>query len=263
MAPQPFDFENPPQGLNPFTASVSDVEISYDVFVGGEGPAVILMHEIDGMRDPVKRLAGYLAEQGFTVYVPHFFSSMRQGVIACIRKEFLAWQLDVTDPITGWLGELAREANRRDEQSRMVGIIGMCFSGGFALATLVTGLPVTAAVAAQPSLPWAGPASLASQRRERDFGLSPRDRSTLEENLSGGRARALPLRFETDWKCPRLRVEEISGLVGADAVRYLEGRGHSTLTQQFRQEGGHPESLQAIDYVVDWLKDALGNPLVE
>jgi hypothetical protein len=263
MAPKLFDFESPPPGMNPFTALVDDVEISYDVFVGGEGPAVILMHEIDGMGGPVKSLAEHLAHQGFTVYLPHFFSSMRQGVIACIRKEFLAWQLGATDPITRWLGELGSEANRRDVQGRMVGIIGMCFSGGFALATLVTGLPVTAAVAAQPSLPWAGPAILFSQRRKRDLGLSPGDRSTLEEKLVGGRAKALPLRFEADWKCPQLRVEEISGMEGADAVRYLEGKGHSTLTQQFRQEGGHAGSLQAIDSVVEWLKDALARRSVD
>ena len=260
MAPRLFDFENPPQGLNPFTASVNDVEISYDVFVGGEGPAVILMHEVDGMRDPVKGLAGYLAERGFTVYVPRFFSSWRGAVIACIRKEFVALALGVTSPITGWLGELAREANRRDPQDRMVGIIGMCFSGGFALATLVHGLPVTAAVAAQPSLPWSAPVLFASRRRERDLGLSSGDRSTLEAKLSDGRAKALPLRFETDWICPRLRVEGISRLEGADPVRYLQGKGHSTLTQQFRQEGGHAGSLQAVDSVIDWLNSALTLP---
>ncbi|MEX1134543.1 MAG: hypothetical protein WED83_06850 [Acidimicrobiia bacterium] len=43
-------------------------------------------------------------------------------------------------------------------------------------------------------------------------------------------------------------------------MRYLHGKGHSTLTQQFRQEGGHAGSLQAVDSVIDWLNSALTLP---
>jgi hypothetical protein len=110
---------------------------------------------------------------------------------------------------------------------------------------------------AQPSLPWAGPAVLFPKRRERALGLSESDHLSLEQRLREGRARVLPLRFETDPVCPRARVEVIAALDGSDPVHVVAGRGHPTLTAHYRTDEGHAGSEAAIDVALEWLASVL------
>ncbi|MGI9610470.1 MAG: dienelactone hydrolase family protein [Acidimicrobiia bacterium] len=255
----PIDFETPTPGMDPFHAQVGDLGIAYDVYSGGDGPGVILMHEIDGFKDHVEALANHLVGEGFTVYVPKFFSGFWAGLLKCVRREFICVLGQRTSPISYWVGELAAVARQRDPEHRNVGVIGMCFSGGFALASLVTPGPVKAAVAAQPAMPWAGPAWMFTRSRELDLGLDPVDLTTLKEELVAGTSRALPLRFEKDWICPRVRVDAIAEMDGAEPLHLVSGGGHPTLTKHFR-EGGDEDSLAAISETASFLHDALDAP---
>ena len=74
---------------------------------------------------------------------------MLKGI--CIRREFNVWAADKSSPIVDWLRALARKAHA-ECGGKGVGAVGMCFTGGFALA-MMTEPAVVAPVLSQPSLP--------------------------------------------------------------------------------------------------------------
>ena len=74
-------------------------------------------------------------------------------VKVCIAREFTHWALNQTSPIIGWLRALARNLHH-EVGGPGVGAVGMCFSGGFALAMMVDDIMV-APVLSQPSMPFA------------------------------------------------------------------------------------------------------------
>ena len=70
----------------------------------------------------------------------------------CVSREFANWATSTTSPITVWLRALARAEHARCGGPG-VGAVGMCFTGGFALAMMVDDT-VLAPVLSQPSLPF-------------------------------------------------------------------------------------------------------------
>jgi dienelactone hydrolase len=132
------------------------------VYRKGSGPAVIVMHEMPGLHPQVIRFADRVAEAGMTVFCPVLFGvpgrpvehplsavTMLTGV--CIRREFNVWAGGRSSPMVDWLKALARKAHA-ECGGKGVGAVGMCFTGGFALA-MMTEPSVVAPVLSQPSLP--------------------------------------------------------------------------------------------------------------
>jgi dienelactone hydrolase len=123
----------------------SNGDSSRKVFYKGTGPAVIVLHELPGMIPECVDLARRIAETGFTVYLPLLFGKPDRpmsllGMAAytaqlCISKEFYCFAHHQTSPIVDWLKALARKAHQ-DCGGEGVGVIGMCLSGGFALAMM-------------------------------------------------------------------------------------------------------------------------------
>ncbi|MDP1737339.1 MAG: dienelactone hydrolase family protein, partial [Caulobacter sp.] len=132
------------------------------VFRRGSGPAVIIMHEIPGLHPLVIDYADRVAAAGMTVFLPSLFGSPGKPVSTgyalgqmvmniCIRREFNAWANGKSSIIIDWLRALARKAHA-ECGGPGVGALGMCFTGGFALA-MMTEPSVIAPVLSQPSLP--------------------------------------------------------------------------------------------------------------
>ena len=121
-----------------------------------------------------------------------------------------------------------------------VGAVGMCFTGGFALAMMVDPA-VVAPVVAQPSLPFA-----VGKKRGADLNLSPADLGVVKQRAADGCA-VLGLRYEKD-KATGTRFATLQRELG-DAFRFIEfpGAKHATLTEH-RQQG-------AIDAVLEFLAD--------
>src|SRR5215472_16615913 len=69
----------------------------------------------------------------------------------CVSKNFSNWALNQTSPVIDWLRALARDLHEKCGGPG-VGAIGMCFTGGFALAMAVDD-DMRAPVLSQPSLP--------------------------------------------------------------------------------------------------------------
>ncbi len=135
------------------------------VYRRGSGPAVIVIHEIPGLHPLVIAFADRLVAAGMTVFMPSLFGTpgkpasklyALQSAIGniCIRREFNVWSGDKSSPIVDWLRALARHAHAACGGPG-VGAVGMCFTGGFALA-MMTEPSVIAPVLSQPSMPLTG-----------------------------------------------------------------------------------------------------------
>jgi dienelactone hydrolase len=217
----------------------------------GSGPGVVVIHEIPGITPEVIRFAEEVVEAGFTVVLPHLFGepeapmnplSLGKAMTqVCISREFTKLATGETTPVAGWLRSLARELHR-ELGGPGVGALGMCFTGGFALAMMVDPA-VAAPVLAQPSAPFA-----VSPGRSRDLNLSPADLATVKERAAAG-CDVLGLRYRKDPAIGK-RFERLTEEIGDRFIRVeLPGRKHSTLTLHRQQE--------AVDRVLDFFADKL------
>ncbi|MFT3774319.1 MAG: dienelactone hydrolase family protein [Minicystis sp.] len=132
------------------------------VYRRGAGPAVVVMHEIPGITPQVAAFATRVADEGFSVFLPHLFGTpnkpltvpyaMGQLARACVSREFSVLAARGSSPITSFLRALCRHAHA-EIGGKGVGAIGMCLTGNFALALMVDPV-VMAPVLSQPSLPF-------------------------------------------------------------------------------------------------------------
>lgn len=226
-----------------------------DVYRRGSGPGVIIVHEIPGVTPKVTSFANDVVAAGFTVLMPSLVGKpgreVSTGYLAksalqlCVAREFTHWALNQTSPIIGWLRALARELH--DELGgNGVGAIGMCFSGGFALAMMVEEA-VVAPVLSQPSLPL----SVGGAARAADLNLSPADAAVVAQRAAAG-CQVLALRFTED-KLVGTRFQTLRELLG-DAFIAVEipsnaKNDHSVLTEQ-----RHEPSVQRV---LQFLRDRL------
>ena len=222
-----------------------------DVYKRGAGPAVVVIHEIPGLHPLVIRFADRLVEAGMTAYLPSLFGKPGRPVsngyavsslidAICIRREFNVWHTGKSSPIVDWLRALARRAHE-ECGGRGVGAVGMCFTGGFALA-MMTEPAVVAPVLSQPSMPVA----LGSKTRAAAIDASGEEiacarRRFTEEDLS-----MIGLRFKSDRAVPDARFETLRREFGdrfeaielddADAAP-SDRPPHSALTIHLREDG--------------------------
>lgn len=220
-------------------------ELTYDgvtrpVYRRGTGPGVVVIHEIPGVTPAVRAFAEEVVDAGFTVAMPSLFGTpgkapsvpylLGQVARACVSREFSTWALGRTSPATVWCRALARDLHE-ELGGPGVGAVGMCLTGGFALAMMVDAHTV-APVLSQPSLPFA-----VSRARGADLGLSPAD---LDAVVARTDCPVLGLRYTGD-RAVGTRFATLQQVLG-DRFRAVEfpsvsPRDHSVLTEQ-RQAAG-------------------------
>ena len=209
-----------------------------EVYRIGSGPAVIVIHEMPGLHPGVLAFARDVAAAGMTVFCPSLFGTPAKtaslgyalGEIAktlCVRREFNAWATDRSSPIVDWLRALARQVHQ-ECGGKGVGAVGMCFTGGFALAMMVDDIMV-APVLSQPSMPFP-----VGKARAADLNLSPDDALVVARRAAEG-CQVLGLRYTGD-KLVGTRFETLRHLLG-DAFIAVElpstkSTDHSVLTEQ-------------------------------
>jgi dienelactone hydrolase len=213
--------------------------VTHPTYRKGSGPGVIVISEIPGITDDVTAFSEEVVGQGFTVVMPHLFgkvpspdspmavmASLRQ---VCVNREFNKLRLQQTSPIASWLRSLARELHA-ELGGPGVGALGMCFTGGFALAMMVDD-SVVAPVVAQPSLPFP-----VGKARGADLNLSPADLAAVKARTAAG-CQVLGLRFTGDMAVGT-RFDTLTKELGDAFIRVeFPGRKHSTLTVHRQQEG--------------------------
>lgn len=205
----------------------------------GTGPGVVLIHELPGLSASVIGLGDEVVDSGFTVVMPHLFGhpevAVNAGTLAgsliqvCTAAEFTKMATGVTAPLATWLRSLSRSLH--DELGGPgVGALGMCFTGGFALAMMVDE-SVAAPVVAQPAAPFP-----VGRKRSADLNLSPADTETVVARATAG-CQVLGLRYERD-RASGARFQRLRELLGENFIDVeFPGKGHSTLTEQRQQEG--------------------------
>lgn len=235
------------------------------VYRAGAGPAVIIMSEIPGITPQVVRFARYVAEAGFSVYMPHLIGetmrpvsvsyAMGQMLRVCISREFRIMAAHRSSPIVDWLRALANQAHK-EQGGKGVGAVGMCLTGNFALAMML-GTPMLAPVLSQPSLPVA---------RKDGLHASDEEIAAAKKRIAEDGARILGLRFKGDRACQAERFQQLRATFGdafegielEDSTANPEGPGppHSVLTNHLIDEAGEP-TRAALDRVLAFLHEQL------
>jgi len=239
------------------------------VYRRGSGPAVIVIAEVPGITPDVVAFADRVAAIGCTAVLPHLFGEpgraesvpyeVRTIAWACVSREFSTWATGRTSPVTVWLRALARHEHERCGGPG-VGAVGMCLTGGFALAMMVDDV-VVAPVLSQPSLPFPLRA-----RRRRDLGIDAADLARVKQRTAAG-VDVLGLRFTGDIACPperfaRLREELGDAFVGVEIdsspgnPHDIRKQAHSVLTRDLVDEPGHP-TRDGLDQVLDLFRKRL------
>ena len=180
--------------------SFTAADMTFETFRRGNGPAVIVVHEIPGITPTVAQFANEVVDRGFTVVMPSLVGTpekapsqvyLAQSMLkVCIAKEFTTMAMNKTSPVIAWLRALARHVHA-EVGGPGVGAVGMCFSGGFALGMMVDDL-MLAPVLSQPSMPFS-----VGKERSINIGLSPDDEAAVIERATQG-CQVLGLRFTGD-----------------------------------------------------------------
>jgi dienelactone hydrolase len=264
-------------------ASYAKEQFTYDgktrtVYRKGTGPAVVVIAEMPGITPKVVGFADRVVDIGCTAVLPHLFGDPGRdpyeggalGAIsyvaksmlpACVARDFTVLATGRTSPVIEWLKGLARHEKDRCGGPG-VGVIGMCFTGNFALA-MAADDSVLAPVLSQPSLPFP-----VSGSRKRDMAISSADlakvkgRMADDENLC-----VLGMRFTNDAFVPadrfaRLREELGDRFVGVEIDSSkgnpwnIPSNAHSVVTEHLVDEPGHP-TRDALEKVLDLYRTRL------
>jgi dienelactone hydrolase len=239
----------------------------------GSGPAVIVMHEMPGLHPLVIRFADRVAAAGMTVFCPSLFGdhgrevtmgyalgSMLKGI--CISREFTVWSAGRSSPIVDWLRALAAKAHA-ECGGKGVGAVGMCFTGGFALA-MMTEPAVVAPVLSQPSLPLAA----GSARKRAAIDASPAEIACVRRRLEDEDLTVLGLRFLGDPYVPDERFETYRRELGQrfeaieidpkDARQDKRMAPHSVLTIHLNDDDPDGPTKQAEQRVIAFFRERTG-----
>jgi dienelactone hydrolase len=253
--------------LTNFTSSTGH---THNVYRTGAGPAVIVIHEIPGITPLVAEFGRKIAARGMTAVLPNLFGTPGRPVTipyvlssfarTCVSKEFTLLALNKTSPIVDFLRELAK-----DELAKCggpgVGAIGMCLTGGFALAMSVDPTVVAPALS-QPSLPLP-----TNALRRRSLGLSDDDLEKVRGRVADDLC-VMGLRFSGDSKSPperfvRLRKELGDNFIGVEIDSSPSNpwdypkNAHSVLTEHYSDVVGSPTRV-ALDELLTFFSSRLG-----
>ena len=248
----------------------SDGRWTRPVYRKGAGHGVIIIHEMPGLHPLVVRFADHVVDAGMSVYLPSLFgqpgrevstgyalTEMLKGI--CIRREFAVWASDRSSPIVDWLRALARKVHA-ECGGRGVGAVGMCFTGGFALA-MMTEPAVVAPVLSQPSLPLA----FGSQKRAAGMHASVEEVACAKRRFEDEDLSMIGLRFHGDAFVPDARFESYKSAFG-DRFEAIEldpkdaapapMPPHSVLTLHLDDRPGTPTKL-AEERVIRFFRERL------
>ncbi len=233
-------------------------------------PAVIVMAEIPGITPTVADFARRVADRGLNVYMPDLFgvageprsakAMLKVLPKACVAREFSALALRTTAPIVEWLRALARHANEECGRAG-VGAVGMCFTGGFALA-MATEPEMLAPVMSQPSLPM-----FFRPGARDDAGCSDADLAKVLRRCRDDDLQVMGLRFSEDRLSPKGRFSLLNQVLGQSFIEVPIDSGcrnpsghslfaHSVLTEDLIDRPGEP-TRAALEQVLDFLEQRL------
>lgn len=251
---------------------------SRKVFRLGIGPAVIVIAEIPGITPKVIEFARQVAGIGCTAILPHLFGvpgkdpapdgkltlgTARSSIVTlaplCVSREFTMLATGRTSRVVTWLRALAAHEHERCGGPG-VGAVGMCFTGGYALA-MAADDRLLAPVLSQPSMPIG-----LTKKQKFNIDISPDDLAKVKDRCANQGLEVLGLRFKSDRLVPNERFEFLREQLGESftAVELEDGDAnpdalmapHSVLTEHLIDEPGSA-TRAALDQVLDLFRTRL------
>jgi len=248
------------------------------VFRLGTGPAVIVIAEIPGITPKVLSFARRVAAIGCTAVLPHLFGvpgkdpapggklsaagvglSLSSLVPSCVSREFTTLAVGKTSPVVTWLRALAASEHERCGGPG-VGAVGMCFTGGYALA-MAADDRLLAPVLSQPSMPLG-----ITRKQKHNIDISSEDLAKVKDRCANQGLEVIGLRFKGDRLVPGERFEFLREQLGdafigvelddADANPDAALSPHSVLTEHLVDEPGSA-TRAALDQVLDLFRNRL------
>jgi len=247
---------------------------THDVYRKGEGPAVVVIAEMPGISPMVLGFADRVVALGCTAVLPDLFGTAGRDPLvkdastklyavstmarACVSREFTAFATGRSSPVVTFLRALARKEHARCGGPG-VGVVGMCFTGGFGLAMAAEPC-VLAPVLSQPSLP-IGP------HARRGIDCSAEDLAIVAQRCAREDLKVIGLRFRGDPLVPEERFaflrEKLGSAFVAVELDQRDGhpdsplpRHHSVLTASLIDEPGQ-RTRDALDQVLALFRDKL------
>ena len=98
-----------------------------------ERPGVLVLHELFGLNDDIRRIARRFAEHGYVALAPDLYSVGPRAKPLCIRRTMRALRsgegraFDDIEAARSWLAE------REDVDESRLAVAGFCLGGGFAI----------------------------------------------------------------------------------------------------------------------------------
>jgi dienelactone hydrolase len=216
--------------------------VTHSIYRKGSGPAVIVMTEMPGISPMVLGFADRLVALGLTAVLPQLFGTpgydhARASTVArlrtavtvlshvCISREFTMFVAGRSSPVIDWLRGLAVHEHARCGGPG-VGAVGMCFTGGFALA-MATEPRVLVPVLSQPSMP----VGLTARHRH-NIDCGEGELAVVADRCAREGLRVIGLRFDGD------------PLVPPERFAFLRQRlGDGFVAVELDQRDGHPEEI--------------------
>jgi dienelactone hydrolase len=236
------------------------------VYRKGEGPPVIVIHEMPGITPSVARFGRRVADRGFTIFMPSLFGTdgkrangfayLSSFAQVCISRQFALFAENRSGPVVDWLRALARKVHS-EVGGRGVGVVGMCLTGNFAL-TMAIDPEVMAPVLAQPSLPL-------GRKRGHAVNASPEALKAVRDRHESDGLKVIGLRFKGDKTCPPERFETLRRELGPafegheledSSARRGGPNPHSVLTTELIDREGEP-TRAALDRVLGYFDERL------
>ncbi|MGW1376868.1 dienelactone hydrolase family protein [Streptomyces sp. NPDC002446] len=252
--------------------------VAREVLRRGTGPAVIVMAEIPGITPKVLEFAERVADIGCTAVLPVLFGTpgrgahpaadgrLRSGLYTassvwqvCVSREFTVLATGKSSPVVTWLRALAADEHQRCGGPG-VGAIGMCLTGGFALA-MAADERLVAPVLSQPSLPLA-----LTKRQAAGIDIGAEDLAAVRARCERDGLRVMGLRFRGDRLVPGDRFAFLRRELGEAfvAVELDDSAAnpdaamppHAVVTEHLIDEPGQP-TRAALDEVLDLFRSRL------
>jgi dienelactone hydrolase len=252
---------------------------AHAVYRKGSGPAVLVIAELPGITPQLLGFADRVVALGCTAVLPDLFGragydvdaqgrvrfhlyTMKTALKLCVNREFGMLAAGRSAPVVDYLRALAAREHERCGGPG-VGVVGMCFTGGYALA-MAADDRVLAPVLAQPALPVGVRAGLRA-----GIDCDPEDLARVKQRCAGGLT-VLGVRFKGDPLVPAARFAFLREQLGDAFVGVelpascghpdsLVRPHHSVLTRDLIDEPGQP-TYEALEQVLRLFETRLLKP---
>jgi carboxymethylenebutenolidase len=98
----------------------------------GRRPAVIVIHEIFGLNDDIRRITGRFADLGYVALAPDLFDTGGPRAL-CVLRTFLTLRRREGPAFADLEAARTWLATRPEVDATRTGVVGFCLGGGFAL----------------------------------------------------------------------------------------------------------------------------------